>query len=157
MLACARTGAIAVLVDGAAAARHRRAVRRDHHTVGHRPRAPGAALTEDARPGGLPVIDIGIDSPTDDSGLIADPGVVSAPDDPLAMIFTSGTTGEPKAVLLAHRTFYAVADILAAEGLDWIDWAPGQSTYSPLLATLHRRAVVDPQLPHARQPLHHRR
>lgn len=28
------------------------------------------------------------------------------------MIFTSGTTGEPKAVLLANRTFFAVPDIL---------------------------------------------
>lgn len=134
VLACARTGAIAVLVDGAlppaTVARFAEITTPSAIAL-----APGAALTEDARPGGLPVIDIGIDSPTDDSGLIADPGVVSAPDDPLAMIFTSGTTGEPKAVLLAHRTFYAVADILAAEGLDWIDWAPGQSTYSPLPAT----------------------
>ncbi|GAB3024060.1 putative fatty-acid--CoA ligase FadD10 [Mycobacterium bourgelatii] len=56
-------------------------------------------------------------------------------DDPLAMIFTSGTTGEPKAVLLANRTFLAVPDILRDAGLDWITWVDGETTYSPLPAT----------------------
>ncbi len=56
-------------------------------------------------------------------------------DDPLAMIFTSGTTGEPKAVLLPNRTFFAVQDILREERLDWVDWVVGETTYSPLPAT----------------------
>ncbi|MGF2952244.1 fatty acid--CoA ligase FadD10 [Mycobacterium sp. THU-M116] len=59
----------------------------------------------------------------------------SSADDPLAMIFTSGTTGEPKAVLLAHRTFFAIPDILQDENLDWITWVGGETTYSPLPAT----------------------
>lgn len=54
---------------------------------------------------------------------------------PLAMIFTSGTTGEPKAVLLANRTFFAVPDILRETGLNWVTWVDGETTYSPLPAT----------------------
>jgi long chain fatty acid CoA ligase FadD10 len=51
------------------------------------------------------------------------------------MIFTSGTTGEPKAVLLANRTFFAIPDILQREGLNWVTWVDGETTYSPLPAT----------------------
>ncbi len=60
---------------------------------------------------------------------------VGGADEPLAMIFTSGTTGTPKAVLLPNRTFYSIADILQREGLAWVDWIVGETTYSPLPAT----------------------
>ncbi len=58
---------------------------------------------------------------TDESDVdgAADPG------DPIVQMYTSGTTGRPKGVVLAHRTFFAVRDALAAGGLDWIDWRPG--------------------------------
>jgi acyl-CoA synthetase (AMP-forming)/AMP-acid ligase II len=56
-----------------------------------------------------------------DSDISSDAG----PDDPVVQLYTSGTTGQPKGVVLAHRSFFAVRDALAAGGLDWIDWRPG--------------------------------
>lgn len=136
VLACARLGAIAVLADGnlpiATVARFAQLT------------GPTAILcTEGARLSlaeapealaAIPTVDVAQErlSPTA-TDLASSPGIGA--DDPLAMIFTSGTTGEPKAVLLANRTFYAVADILRETGLTWIDWVEGEVTYSPLPAT----------------------
>ncbi|MEY9992093.1 acyl-CoA synthetase (AMP-forming)/AMP-acid ligase II [Streptomyces sp. V4I8] len=48
----------------------------------------------------------------------------ATPDTPVAQLYTSGTTGFPKGVVLAHRSFFAVREALAASGEDWIDWRP---------------------------------
>ena len=51
-----------------------------------------------------------------------EPPAVTAFDDPVAQLYTSGTTGLPKGVVLAQRTFFTfIADSRAA-GVDWIDW-----------------------------------
>lgn len=140
VLACARLGAIAVMVD-----RHLPAATIERFGE----IADPAAILSAAGMGPLnvsgplrniPVIGAEIDSGATGSAASDEERAdvrptASGADDPLAMIFTSGTTGEPKAVLLANRTFYAVSDILEAEGLNWITWVPGEPTYSPLPAT----------------------
>ncbi|MGV0595764.1 fatty acid--CoA ligase FadD10 [Mycolicibacterium porcinum] len=142
VLACARVGAIAVLVDGglpvATMARFGEIT-----TPGAILIAPGCRLHAAELPGSLrsiPVLQASIGGGPNGRAAEREPETlpgnpVGGPDDPLAMIFTSGTTGAPKAVLLPNRTFYSIADILQREQLNWVDWVVGETTYSPLPAT----------------------
>ncbi|CRZ13401.1 fatty acid--CoA ligase FadD10 [Mycolicibacterium neworleansense] len=142
VLACARVGAISVMVDGGmpAAAMNRFG---EITTPGATLVAPGCRMPTAELSGALrsiPTFEVEIaqDSAVVDGDPVSRPvpvGPVGGADDPLAMIFTSGTTGTPKAVLLANRTFYSVADILQQDQLTWVDWVVGETTYSPLPAT----------------------
>jgi fatty-acyl-CoA synthase len=44
--------------------------------------------------------------------------------DPMVQMYTSGTTGLPKGVVLAHRTFFTFIEHTTRAGVDWIDWRP---------------------------------
>ncbi|MGH3724450.1 MAG: fatty acid--CoA ligase FadD10 [Mycobacterium sp.] len=142
VLACARVGAIAVMVDNtlpvATITRFCQVTDPDAilvaATEGHIPLPEGAQS--------IPVIAVPAIAEANGTAELRDPETAPLPglgendaDDPLAMIFTSGTTGEPKAVLLPNRTFFAIPDILRDERLRWIDWVAGETTYSPLPAT----------------------
>lgn len=142
VLACASLGAIAVMVDGnlppATIERFCQITEPSAILV-----APASRIQAPDLPdalGSIPATSVAISSgPADVIPASASQDLPGEPDlgadDPLAMIFTSGTTGEPKAVLLPNRTFYAVADILRREQLTWVTWVVGEATYSPLPAT----------------------
>jgi acyl-CoA synthetase (AMP-forming)/AMP-acid ligase II len=49
----------------------------------------------------------------------------TGPDDPIAQLYTSGTTGMPKGVVIAQRSFFAIRDAMHEAGVDSIDWKPG--------------------------------
>ncbi len=141
VLACAGVGAIAVMVDGRlpAATIDRFAEITTPAAVLIPPgcRRHASELAESLQ--SIPVLPVevpaGRTAPHERNSVAEPEDLALSGDDPLAMVFTSGTTGTPKAVLLPNRTFYAIADILQREQLTWVDWVVGETTYSPLPAT----------------------
>jgi acyl-CoA synthetase (AMP-forming)/AMP-acid ligase II len=52
-----------------------------------------------------------------------DPALPVSPEDVVVQMYTSGTTGRPKGVQLAHRSFFAVRAALRAADDPWIGWS----------------------------------
>jgi acyl-CoA synthetase (AMP-forming)/AMP-acid ligase II len=51
------------------------------------------------------------------------PAAHYGPEDVVVQIYTSGTTGHPKGVRLPNRSFFAIAQRMAAAGDPWIGWS----------------------------------
>ncbi|ONK10102.1 long-chain-fatty-acid--CoA ligase [Streptomyces sp. MP131-18] len=134
LLACAKTGTVLVPVDP----------RLTPGEIGHVLGDSGAEIlfadpghlrgVEGIRPGlsALRIV-VALDEATADTPVLADwqtghpdsdlptaPG----PGGALVQMYTSGTTGAPKGVVLAQSTFWAINDLLARHDLDWLDWLP---------------------------------
>ncbi|MEU6648572.1 long-chain-fatty-acid--CoA ligase [Streptomyces sp. NPDC046900] len=58
----------------------------------------------------------------------SDVEVEIGPEDPMVQMYTSGTSGLPKGVVLAHRTFFTFIEHMRQAGCDWIDWRPEDRT-----------------------------
>ncbi|MFY1679257.1 MULTISPECIES: long-chain-fatty-acid--CoA ligase [unclassified Streptomyces] len=126
LLACAKTGAVLVPVNWRLTAPEVGHILRDSGTRLLFLDDERAPLVEDAAAGfAATVVRVGDIPAWRDGHGEDDPGFEPGPDTPVAQLYTSGTTGLPKGVVLAHRSFFAIRDALASEGLDWIDWRPG--------------------------------
>ncbi|KOV78613.1 long-chain fatty acid--CoA ligase [Streptomyces sp. NRRL WC-3618] len=134
--ACAKTGAVLVPVNWRLTAQEVDHILRDSDTEALLVDEEHLPVVAEVR-AGLPTLHtvLRVDAPADDpDGLMArkaavgDDTIDAAGDDdesPVVQIYTSGTSGLPKGVVLPHRSFFNVAEAMDAHGLDWFDWKPG--------------------------------
>ncbi len=54
----------------------------------------------------------------------SDPLIAIRPEDIAVLMYTSGTTGHPKGVMLANYSFFAIVDQMNERGINWFDWSP---------------------------------
>jgi acyl-CoA synthetase (AMP-forming)/AMP-acid ligase II len=62
-------------------------------------------------------------------------------EDAVVQMYTSGTTGLPKGVVLANRTFFTLTEHISRAGLDWFDWYPEDRSMS-CFSALHSAGLV---------------
>ncbi|MFI1330729.1 long-chain-fatty-acid--CoA ligase [Streptomyces sp. NPDC020845] len=134
VLACAKTGAVLVPIDWRLTTAEVTHILRDSGTELLFFGPALAPLVQEAVPAlpklqhTVPLDAAGFETWADDrpadTGFTA-PAEADADTDTdteVVQIYTSGTTGAPKGVVLAQRSFFAVAGMLAEHGLEWIDW-----------------------------------
>jgi len=67
-----------------------------------------------------------------DAAPATDPALPADPDDVVVQMYTSGTTGHPKGVMLANRSFFAVVAAMRAAGDPWIGFGPDDVSLMPI-------------------------
>ena len=82
---------------------------------------PGCRLItlEDAAPGLTRFVD------WRDAAPDTDPGIDTAPSDVVIQLYTSGTTGKPKGVMLCHRNLFDAGRATLASRMAWNEWREG--------------------------------
>jgi acyl-CoA synthetase (AMP-forming)/AMP-acid ligase II len=59
-----------------------------------------------------------------DAQAAAPPQVALGPEDDVLQLYTSGTTGRPKGVMLTSRNLLSLQDVMDRTGAEWAQWSP---------------------------------
>lgn len=129
LLGCALAGVVPAVVDAASPAA---TVAAGADAVGAVAIVTREGLSPVPSVAGLPVLRVPTTPGNGTTVQDRHPDGDAAPDSPLLMLFTSGTTGVPKSVILSRSALHAIPDALRQHGLDWITWLPGEPIYTPL-------------------------
>ncbi|MFE9580687.1 long-chain-fatty-acid--CoA ligase [Nocardia sp. NPDC006044] len=125
--ACARLGAVLVPINFRLTAPEVEHIVRDSGSALVLVDADAAEIARSAAPH-VPAVRLDGDEFAAWLSGIADPDPGERPsgrDDAVIQLYTSGTTGLPKGVVLAQRSFFAIAEALDEAGLDWLGFRDG--------------------------------